>query len=149
MWMLSFLPTSFLVYFVNMIFYIGVIFSILGFVLRFQFFAPYRAFFQLIGIIALGAGLYFKGGYEVEEQWRAKVEAMQAKVDEAEKKANEYNLLLEEEHKKKQQVIHDTKVIIKKEIEEKIQIIDADCKVAPEAIEILNKATINPLGDKK
>ena len=149
MWMLSFLPTSFLVYFVNMIFYIGVLFSILGFVLRFQFFAPYRAFFQLIGIITLGAGLYFKGGYEVEEQWRAKVEAMQAKVDEAEKKANEYNILLEEEHKKKQQVIHDTKVIIKKEIEEKIQIIDADCKVAPEAIEILNKATVNPLGDKK
>ena len=149
MWMLSFLPTSFLVYFVNMIFYIGVLFSILGFVLRFQFFAPYRALFQLIGIITLGAGLYFKGGYEVEEQWRAKVEAMQAKVDEAEKKANEYNILLEEEHKKKQQVIHDTKVIIKKEIEEKIQIIDADCKVAPEAIEILNKATVNPLGDKK
>lgn len=149
MWMLSFLPTSFLLYFVNTIFYIGVIFSILGFVLRFQFFSPYRAFFQLIGIIALGAGLYFKGGYEVEEQWRAKVEAMQAKVDEAEKKANEYNTLLEEEHKKKQKVIHDTKVIIKKEIEEKIQIIDADCKVAPEAIEILNKATINPLGNKK
>lgn len=149
MWMLSFLPTSFLLVIINAILLIGVVFTVLGFVLRFQALAPYRAVCQLLGILALSAGLYFKGGYSVEVEWRAKVEALQAKVDEAEKKANEYNILLEEEHKKKQKVIHDTKVVIKKEIEEKIKVIDADCKVAPEAIEILNKATINPLGGKK
>ena len=149
MWMLSFLPTSFLVYFVNLLFYTGVVFTILGFVLRFQFFAPYRAFFQILGIITLGAGLYFKGGYEVESQWRAKVEEMQAKVAEVENKAQEYNNRLEEEQKKKQKVIHDTKVVVKEKIKEKTEIINAECKVAPEAIQILNEATINPLGEKK
>lgn len=147
--MLSLIPDSILLYFIHTILVIGVVATILGFLLRFQFLAPYRLVNQVIGVICLSAGLYFKGGYSVEAEWREKVNAMQAKVDEAEKKAEEFNKLLEEEHKKKQKVIHDTKVVIKEKIKEKTEIINAECKVAPEAIDILNEATINPLGEKK
>jgi len=140
MWMLTFLPTSFLVYFVDLIFYTGVICTLLGFILRFQFLAPYRTFFQLLGVVTLGAGLYFKGGYEVEQQWRDRVEAMQQKVDIAEEKAKTANAQIETKVVTKIQKIHDTKVVTKEVIKEKKVLIDANCEIPQEAVDILNSA---------
>lgn len=149
MWMLSLIPDSILLYFINALVIIGVVATILGFVLRFQFLAPYRLTNQIIGVICLSAGLYFKGGYDTEAAWREKVHQMELQVAQLEQQSHDLNVRLEEEVKKKQKVIHDTKVVIKEKIKEKTEVINAECKVAPEAIEIINEATINPLGEKK
>ena len=140
MWMLSLIPDSFLIYFVNLIFYTGVIATILGFVLRFEFLAPYRMICQVIGVLALGAGLYFKGGYEVEQQWRKRVLDMQVKVDLAEQKAKTANAEIQTKIVTKIKTIHDTKVITKEVIKEKQVMIDANCDVPEVAIDILNSA---------
>lgn len=140
MWMLSLIPDSFLIYFVNLIFYTGVIATILGFVLRFEFLAPYRMICQVIGVLALGAGLYFKGGYEVEQQWRKRVSDMQVKVDLAEQKAKTANAEIQTKIVTKIKTIHDTKVITKEVIKEKQVMIDANCDVPEVAIDILNSA---------
>lgn len=138
--MLSLIPDSFLIYFVNLIFYTGVIATILGFVLRFEFLAPYRMICQVIGVLALGAGLYFKGGYEVEQQWRKRVSDMQVKVDLAEQKAKTANAEIQTKIVTKIKTIHDTKVITKEVIKEKQVMIDANCDVPEVAIDILNSA---------
>ena len=140
MWMLSLIPNSFLIYFVNLIFYTGVIATILGFVLRFQFLAPYRMICQVIGILCLGAGLYFKGGYEVEQQWRQRVEELQKKIDIAEEKSKTANAEIETKIVTKIQKIHDTKVVTKEVIKEKQVLIDSNCDVPQEVIDILNSA---------
>ena len=62
MFLLQLLPTSMLIYFVNLIFYTGVVCTVLGFILRFKFLENWRLILQVIGVIALGAGLYMKGG---------------------------------------------------------------------------------------
>lgn len=147
--MLSLIPDSILLYFINAVLVIGIVATILGFVLRFQFLAPYRLMNQIIGIICLSGGLYFKGGYDTEAAWRERVHQMELQVQQLEHMSHDLNVRLEEEIKKKQKVIHDTKTVIKKEIIEKKSIINAECRVAPEAIEIINKATINPLGENK
>ena len=140
MWMLSLIPDSFLIYFVNLIFYTGVIATILGFVLRFEFLAPYRMICQVVGVLALGAGLYFKGGYEVEQQWRKRVSDMQVKVQIAEEKAKTANAEIQTKIVTKIKTIHDTKVITKEVIKEKQVMIDANCDVPQTAIDIMNSA---------
>ena len=138
--MLSLIPDSFLIYFVNLIFYTGVIATILGFVLRFEFLAPYRMICQVVGVLALGAGLYFKGGYEVEQQWRKRVSDMQVKVQIAEEKAKTANAEIQTKIVTKIKTIHDTKVITKEVIKEKQVMIDANCDVPQSAIDIMNSA---------
>ena len=140
MWMLSFIPDNVLYAFVNIIFYSGLIGTLLGFVFNFGFLSPYRLIVQTVGILLLCAGLYFKGGYEVEQQWRDRVSAMQQKVDIAEEKAKTVNAEIQTKVVTKIKTIHDTKVITKDVIKEKEVLIDKNCDVPQEAIDILNAA---------
>jgi hypothetical protein len=143
MWMLAFVPDSFLLYLVNIIFYTGIVFTVLGFLLRFKFLANYQFILQVVGVLALALGLYFKGGFEVEEQWRDRVKAMEAKVAAAEAKSKEVNTVIQErvvtQVKKIKEVQYKNREVIK-QVE---KIIDKDCTVPPEAIDILNAAARN------
>jgi hypothetical protein len=141
--MLAFVPDSFLLYLVNMIFYTGIVFTVLGFLLRFKFLANYQFILQVVGVLALALGLYFKGGFEVEQQWRERVAAMEAKVAAAEAKSKEVNTVIQErvvtQIKKIKEVEYKNREVIK-QVE---KIIDKDCTVPPEAIDILNAAARN------
>jgi hypothetical protein len=143
MWMLAFVPDSFLLYLVNMIFYTGIVFTVLGFLLRFKFLANYQFILQVVGVLALALGLYFKGGFEVEQQWRERVAAMEAKVAAAEAKSKEVNTVIQErvvtQIKKIKEVEYKNREVIK-QVE---KIIDKDCTIPPEAIDILNAAARN------
>jgi predicted membrane metal-binding protein len=143
MWMLAFVPDSFLLYLVNMVFYTGLVCTILGFLLRFKFLANYQFILQVVGVLALALGLYFKGGFEVEQQWRDRVKAMEAKVAAAEAKSKEVNTVIQErvvtQVKKIKEVQYKNREVIK-QVE---KIIDRDCTVPPEAIGILNAAARN------
>jgi hypothetical protein len=143
MWMLAFVSDSFLLYLVNIIFYTGIVFTVLGFLLRFKFLANYQFILQVVGVLALALGLYFKGGFEVEQQWRDRVKAMEAKVAAAEAKSKEVNTVIQErvvtQVKKIKEVQYKNREVIK-QVE---KIIDRDCTVPPEAIDILNAAARN------
>ena len=145
MFLLQLLPTSMLLYFVNLIFYTGVACTLFGFVFRFKFFEQWRLIIQVVGVIALGAGLYMKGGYEVELEWRARADELQAKIDAAEAKSKEVNTVIQEKVVTKVKHIKDTQVKIQKQIVEKEKIINAECTVPAEAIELLNKAAERPV----
>lgn len=141
--MLAFVPDSFLVYLVNIVFYTGIVCTILGFLLRFKFLAHYQIILQVVGVLALALGLYFKGGFEVEQQWRERVAALEAKVAAAEAKSKEVNTVIQErvvtKIKKIKEVQYKNRDVIK-QIE---KIIDRDCTVPSEAIDILNAAARN------
>ena len=143
MWMLTFIPDSIIHGFVNGVFYAGVIASLLGFVFNFGFLRPYRLLVQVLGIMLLVAGVYFKGGYEVEMQWRDRVKEMEAKVAAAEVKSKEVNTVIQEKIVTKTKVIHDTKVVTKQVLKEVEKLVDAECTIPPEVIEILNAAARN------
>jgi hypothetical protein len=143
MWMLTFLPTSILHAFVNIIFYAGIVGTLLGFVFNFPFLRQYRLIVQVVGMLLLVFGVYFKGGYEVEIQWRDRVAKLEEKVAVAEEKSKVVNTVVKTKVVTKFKTIHDTKIITQEVIKEVAAKIDTECKVAPEALIILNSAAHN------
>ena len=95
---------------------------------------------QVVSIILLVAGVYFKGGYDVEMDWRNKVSAMEDKVKESEQKAKDANAQIKTVIVEKTKVIREQQVVYQEKIKEVEKKIDAQCKVAPEAVDILNQA---------
>jgi hypothetical protein len=115
---------------------------------------------QILSIILLVGGVYFKGGYSTETEWRARVAEMEQKVAEAEAKSQQTNTVIKTKIVNKIKTVKEYQIVYQDRIKEVEKIIDAECKVAPEAITILNDAarlrkgtvTISPVvpaGDKK
>lgn len=108
------------------------------------FYGNYIQFLKPIGIVLLVLGVWLRGGYDVEMAWRDKVKEAEAKVAKAEEASNTFNTKLEEERKKKSKVRTEYITTVKERIVKETQVIDAECKVAPEVISILNDAAKNP-----
>ena len=145
MWMLSFIPDAFLAWVVNTILIAGavgfVVSFFFGFVVRYlPLIAPYRMFIQIVSIFLLVAGVYFKGGYSVEMEWRAKVAELEEKVKVAEEKSKQVNEKIVTVYKDRVKTVKETQVVVQEKIKEVEKIIDADCKVDKQAIQILNEA---------
>jgi len=155
MWMLSFVPDSLLIWIVNTILIIGAVGSFLSFFVlhkllnRIPALAPYYLLIQVVSAVLLVAGIYFKGGYDVEASWRDKIRVSQEKAALAEQQAKEANVKLDAEIKKKQQVVKENTIVYRDRIREVEKIIDKECKVAPEAIDIHNAAAKNKPLEKK
>jgi hypothetical protein len=149
MWILSFLPDSFLFWVINLILVLGLAGTLSSFFIRFiPFLFPYATPIKITGIVLLVLGVWFRGGYDVEMKWREKVREVEAKVAAAEAKSQEVNTVIEKVYVDRVRVVTETKVVIKKQIVEKEKIIDSVCVVVPEAIQILNQAAKNPGASK-
>jgi len=149
MFLLHFIPDSVLEWAINIVFAVGLVATILG------FFAgvisrkispwkpgliPYAAIIKIVGICLMVSGAYFKGGYGVEEEWRAKAAALQAKVDAAAVQSQQANVQIQTKIVTKIKKIHDTKLVTQQVIKEVTTEIDKECKVDADAITILNAA---------
>ena len=149
MFLLSFLPDSFLLWVINTILLVGLVGTLSSYFIRFiPPLFPYAGLIKTIGIVLLVAGVYFRGGYGVEMEWRARVAEVEAKVAAAEAKSKEVNTVIQKVYVDKVKIVTDTKIVIQEKIVEKEKIIDAECKVAPEAISILNEAAKTPGASK-
>jgi hypothetical protein len=146
MWFLmSFIPDAFLAWVVNTILIAGAVGFVasffFGFVLRYlPSLAPYRMIIQIVSIVLLVAGVYFKGGYGVEMSWRERVRELEEKIKIAEAKSIQANEDLEKVRKEKVKVIRDTKVVVQEKIVKVAEKLDSECKVDPQAVKILNEA---------
>lgn len=149
MWILTFLPSAFLAFSVNVILLIGVVGVIVSVFLKyFPTLIVYRIPFQIVSVLILVLGVYLNGVYNTEMYWREKVSEAEAKVKVAERKASETSAKIEYKFVDKVKVVKDVQVIIQEKIIEKEKLIDSGCKVAPEALGILNEAAKFPGGKK-
>jgi hypothetical protein len=105
----------------------------------------YVEYLKPVGIVLLVLGVWLRGGYDVEMAWRSKVAEAEAKVARAEEASKEVNAKLEAKIKEKQKVRVEYYNTVKERIVKETQVIDAECKVAPEAIKDLNDAAKNPI----
>jgi len=156
MWMLSFVPDSLLIWIVNTILVIGAVGSFLSFFVlhrllnKIPALAPYYLLIQIVSAVLLVAGIYFKGGYDVEAGWREKLRVAEQKAQLAEAQAKEANSKIQTKIVEKVKVVKENTVVYRDRIKEVEKIIDKDCKVAPEAIDIHNAAAKNARpGDNK
>jgi hypothetical protein len=155
MWMLSFVPDSLLLWIVNTVLIVGAIGSFLSFFVlhkilnKFPALAPYHLLIQIVSIVLLVGGVYLKGGYGVEMAWRERVADLEAKIKVAEAKSEQANIDLAAKQKEKVKVVKEVQVVIKEKIVQVAGKIDAECKVDPEAITIINDAAKNQVRTKK
>jgi hypothetical protein len=155
MWLLSLawgaIPDSLIVWVINTVLLTGLIVTVVSFFIKFiPFVNAYKLPIQILGIILLAIGLFFKGGYATETMWRERVAAMEEKIAEAEVKSAKTNTVIQKVYVDKVKVVKDTQYVIQERIKEVEKLIDKECKVAPEAVDIHNDAAKNRRpGDNK
>lgn len=100
----------------------------------------YKTPAEVLGVVLLVVGAYVFGSYGTEMAWRARVKELEEKVAKAEAEAKVTNSKIQTkivERVKEIKVFQDR---LKEVIVEKEKTIDAQCKVSPDAVEILNIA---------
>ena len=143
MWILHFLPDSFLIYVINAICLAGGAATILGFFLGWvPFVNRFKLPLQLLGIALLVAGVYFKGGYSTEMEWRARVAEVEKKVAIAEAKAKQANTQVQTKIVTKIVKIQDKANTVRENIRRNKEKINAECKLSDEAIAVYNSNII-------
>jgi hypothetical protein len=151
MFILHLIPDSFLQFVVNAILFTGLGGVLLGYflnILPFYTLKPYKILIQVLSIILLVAGVYFKGGLGVELEWREKVRIAEEKVADAERRAEEANKNIQVKIVEKIKIVKEKEIVIQEKIKEVEQKIDTQCNVLPEAIDILNEAVKYPGASK-
>ena len=143
--MLSFVPDAFLGFIIDTILVAGIIsFTVsffFGFIVRWlPAIAPYHLIIQVVSIILLVSGVYFKGGYSVEMNWRNKVAALEAQVAKAEQKSKEVNEKIVTVYKDKVKVVKETQIVVQEKIKTVEVKIDSQCKITADTVDILNQA---------
>ena len=100
---------------------------------------------KYIGLGLLLGGVYLTGGAGVTSLWQQQVKEANAQIEAAEAKSKDANNKLAQVRQEKAKVRTEYITTVKERIVKDTQIIDAECKVAPEAIRDLNEAAKNPL----
>ena len=146
MWLLHFLPDTFLQFIVNAVLITGVIGTVLFcFFLNkiLQFFpplAPYYKALQIGSIVVLLAGVYFKGGYATEMIWREKVKEVEAKLAAAEAESKKETIKIQQKIVVREKVIREKGEDIVRYIDREIVKYDNSCIIPKEVIDTHNKA---------
>ena len=157
MWILTILPEAA----IHIIFGLGVLGTIAGFVLGFiPFVKTYKLAIQIISLIVLVFGVYLEGGLADYKEWELRVKEMEAKVAQAETQSANKNVEIQEKIVETTKVVREkgrdiikyidkwnTKEVIKEvegperiKREEVIKYIE-NCPVPKEIIDIHNQAT--------
>jgi hypothetical protein len=143
--MLAFFPDALLAWIINTILITGIV----GFVASLFFdyvvrwlpvVAPYHLLIKVVSVVLMVIGVYFKGGYSVEMAWREKVAELEAKIAISEQQSVIVNEKIVTVYKDRVKVVKETQIVVQEKIKEVEIRIDSECKVAPDAVDILNEA---------
>jgi hypothetical protein len=150
MWLLHFLPDSFLAFVVNAVLVLGVLSTILTFFVinpLLRWFPPlskYVTLAQIASLVVLTAGVYFKGGYSTEMMWRERVREMEAKVAQAEAESREANTALEKKSAEKVKVIKGREVVVKQYIDREVAKYNDKCDIPSAFVNAHNQSAEPP-----
>ena len=120
------------------------------FIKRIPIINQYRMPAQVLGIALLVLGVYWRGGYAVEQEWRERVAAVEARVAAAEAKSAEENVKIVTKVVTKTQVIRTRGETITKYIDREIVRYDEKfakggmCEIPQEFIKAHNSAAEAP-----
>lgn len=149
MFILHLLPDSFLAFVVDAVLLVGILSTLLTcFFLKHVIrliptLAPHIKIAQIISVVVLLSGVYFKGGYSSEMAWRERVREMELKVAAAEQQSAEANEKLAAGGKEKIKIIREKGVIIKQYVDREVAKYDSTCVIPREVVRAHNAAAEN------
>jgi len=145
MWILHFLPDSIIVWFCNILLLAGIVATAAGFFAhRVPALWSYQLAFKLAGISLLVLGVYLRGGVAVEETWRERVTAVEARLAIAEKASAEANVVLEQKTQKKTTEIRQRTTYIRQFVDREVVRYDAGCTIPEPFVRAHNTAAEAP-----
>jgi uncharacterized membrane protein (DUF106 family) len=150
MWILHFLPDSFIQFIVHAILLAGIVGCVLSFfvinkILR--FFPPLAGYYriaQVVSVVLLVSGIYFEGGYSTEMQWRERVREMEAKVAAAEAESKQANDKLDKKSVERVKVIQGKQVVVKQYIDREVAKYNDQCVIPKPFIDAHNQSAEQP-----
>ena len=147
MWILHFLPDALILWFCNILLFAGVVLVVAGlFAHRIPLIWQYQLPFKVLGIALLVLGVYFRGGYAVEEQWRERVAEVEAKLKVAEEKSAATNQKIDTAAREKIKIIRGQTQIVRQYIDREVVRYDTkflpggQCEIPQEFIQAHNKS---------
>jgi hypothetical protein len=143
-WLLNLLP--------DWVPHLIVLFGVLGLAASFilshiPLISNYKLPIQVVSIVVLVAGIWLEGVIGGNQHWKDKVTELEAtiivneenaKIALAEEKSKSANTTIQYKYVDKVRVIQDVKIVVQEKIKEVATIIDAECRITPEAIDLLN-----------
>jgi c-di-AMP phosphodiesterase-like protein len=122
------------------------IFSILAiastYIIKFiPFINQYSFPIRIVGAVLFVFSVWMEGGIVNESKWQARVQELEAKIAEAEKKALETNVTIETVYVDKVKVVKEIQYVRENNIKKSASELDKMCKITPRMIEILNSGT--------
>jgi hypothetical protein len=148
MWQLAFLwslvPDWLITVLVNGLIIVGLVGVSASWIARWvPYFNLYRGPIQLIGVVCLVLGVYFKGGADVERAWRERVKDLEAKIAIAEKQSADANKKLSDQLNQNKKLTQEVRNANQAAIRANAEKINAECRVPDIAIELHNSASKN------
>jgi hypothetical protein len=145
MWMMHLLPESFLIFIINALLVTGLIGMVIGFIGgKIPFVKTYATIIKIVSIVLFCVGLYWKGGYSVEQDWRQRVAELEEKVKDAEAKSQQTNVVIETKIRERTKRVVEKREIVVQKIKEVEKVIDAKCELDSNVVSILNEAAKKP-----
>ena len=151
MWILHFLPDALILWICNIVLLAGILLTATAFFIqRIPIINQYRMPAQVLGIALLVAGVYWRGGYAIEQEWRERVAEVEARVAAAEAKSAEENVKIVTKVVTKTQVIRTRGADIVKYVDREIVRYDEKfakggiCEIPQEFIKAHNSAAEAP-----
>ena len=151
MWILHFLPDAMILWICNIVLLAGILLTATAFFIkRIPVINQYRLPAQILGIALLVVGVYWRGGYAIEQEWRERVAAVEARVAAAEAQSREENVKIVTKVVTKTQIIRTRGETITKYIDREIVQYDTkfapggQCEIPREFIKALNDAAEAP-----
>ena len=102
------MPDALILWFCNILLLIGTVLTVAGFFIHripMPLLWQYQLPFKIVGMLLLVAGVYFRGGYAVEAEWRERVAEVEAKLRAAEEQSAKENVRIQERVVKKTEYI--------------------------------------------
>lgn len=96
---------------------------------------------RFAAIVLLVLTVWMEGGIANEAKWQERVRELEARVAAAEKQAAETNTKIETVYVDRVEVVKEIQYVVRKDIERAATELDANCRISPRAIELLNQAT--------
>ena len=145
MFILHFLPDAVILWFCNILLVVGVVLTAIAFFIKsIPLVNQYRVPAQVLGIALLVLGVYFRGGYSVEQQWRERVAEVEAKLKQAEEQSAQANTKIETRVVNKTQYIKTRGADIVKYVDREVVKYDDACKIPQPFIKAHNDAAEAP-----
>jgi len=145
MWILHFLPDSIILWFCNVLLLTGFVGTMAGFFAhRIPGLWQFQLAFKLAGIALLVLGVYFRGGLAVEQQWRERVAAVEARLAEAEKAATVANTKINTRAQQRTAQVRERTQLIRQYVDREVVKYDNQCAVPEPFVRAHNNAAEAP-----